>query len=150
VLLAPRRPAADGAINDAPLWRQSHVDGLEIHSGLDAKSVECASKHCPARSRPISRNLVRNSQSASSLLATLSFVIRHPRRPDAVVLEQAVGDTPQVKAPCAPPLCRARLISLVSPREVGASSGLAAGSLATLASIVSAPSRHRRFQKPRL
>jgi hypothetical protein len=49
--------------------------------------------------------------------------------------------TPQVKAPCAPPLCRARLISLVSPREVGASWGLAAGSLATLASIVSAPCR---------
>src|SRR5271169_2192 len=49
--------------------------------------------------------------------------------------------TPQVKAPCAPPPCRARLISLGSPREVVASSGLAAGSLATLASIVSAPCR---------
>jgi hypothetical protein len=28
------------------------------------------------------------------LLATLSFVIRHPRRPDAVVFEQAVEDAP--------------------------------------------------------
>ena len=30
----PRRPDVDGAINDAPLWRRSHVDGLEIHWGL--------------------------------------------------------------------------------------------------------------------
>ena len=37
--------------------------------------LNCASSHCSARSRPESRRLVRNSQSASSLLATLSFAI---------------------------------------------------------------------------
>jgi hypothetical protein len=49
--------------------------------------------------------------------------------------------TPQVKAPCAPPPCKARLRGLVLTFGVGVSQWIAIGSLPTLASIISAPCR---------
>src|SRR5260370_8792178 len=39
VVASPRHPDGDGKIGEPPLWR-SHVDGLEIHGGFDAKPVE--------------------------------------------------------------------------------------------------------------
>ena len=42
-----------------------------------------------------------------------------------------------MKAPCAPPPCRARVINLAGPFQVGVSSELAVGLLTTLACIVS-------------
>jgi hypothetical protein len=114
VLLAPRRPDADGAINDAPLWRQSHVDGLEIHSGLDAKSVEV---RVEPLSCPVAADFAQPGQEfpvGVQLAGDAEFrsVIRgDPMRSSS----SRRSRTPQVKAPCAPPLCRARLISLVSP-----------------------------------
>ena len=47
-----------------------------------------------------------------------------PVKPDAMVLDQAVQDA-QVRAPCAPPPCRARLIDLAVPFEAGVLSGRA-------------------------
>jgi hypothetical protein len=44
---------------------------------------------------------------------------------------------PRVNPLCAPPPCGAKLISLAGPFEVDVSSGLAVGSLTTLASTVS-------------
>src|SRR5277367_6675459 len=65
-----RRPDADGTISDAPLWRRSHVDGLEIHGGFDAKPVEVHVEPLPC---PVATDVVQPGQEfqlASSLLAT--------------------------------------------------------------------------------
>src|SRR5712671_4898530 len=59
--------------------------------------------------------------------------------------------TPQVKAPCAPPPCKARLRGLVLTFGVGVgvSQWIAIGSLPTLASIISAPCRGDSARKLR-
>ena len=72
---------------------------------------------------------------------TVTFVAPTPRladpvKPDAMVLGRR-SRKPRVNPLCAPPPCGARLISLAGPYEVDVSSGLAVGSLTTLASTVS-------------
>ena len=51
------------------------------------------------------------------------------------------SSTPQVKAPCAPPPCRARLIDLTSTFLVDVLRGLVDSPVTTLPSILSAPCR---------
>ena len=57
VVAPPRHPDGDGKIGEPPLWRRSHVDGLEIHWGLVSGPIttlpvdRLSSKSCARRSR---------------------------------------------------------------------------------------------------
>src|SRR5271163_3024217 len=97
----PPTPGRRWAINAAPLWRRSHVDGLEVHRGLDANSVEmrveplscpvAADVAQPGQEIPVGIELAGDAERRHYVVGRDSVDPHAPERPvdDGAVIDQS-------------------------------------------------------------